>query len=46
MAMGLQTDATRHFAADAQPSKLPPKPFSTLGANLFLRFKEWRARAE
>lgn len=46
LAMGLQTDATRHFAADAQPSKLPPKPFSTLGANLFLRFKEWRARAE
>lgn len=46
LAMGLQTDATRHFAAEAQPSKLPPKPFSTLGANLFLRFKEWRARAE
>lgn len=46
LAMGLTTDATRHFAAEAQPVKLPPKPFSTFGANLFLRFKEWRAGAE
>lgn len=46
LAMGLTTDATRHFAAEAHPVKLPPKPFSTLGANLFLRFKEWRAGAE
>lgn len=45
-AMGLSTDITRHFAAEAQPKKLPPKPFSTVGANIFLRFKEWRARAE
>jgi glycine/D-amino acid oxidase-like deaminating enzyme len=43
LAMGQATDATRHFAAEAQPVKLPPKPFSTLGANLFLRWKEWRA---
>jgi len=46
LAMGLTTAATRHFAAEAEPVKLPPKPFSTLGANLFLRFKEWRAGAE
>jgi glycine/D-amino acid oxidase-like deaminating enzyme len=46
LAMGLQSDATRHFAAEAQPVKLPPQPFSTLGANLFLRFKEWRAGKE
>lgn len=46
LAMGLQTDTTRHFAAEAEPVKLPPKPFSTLGANAFLRFKEWRAGAE
>lgn len=46
LAMGLETDVTRHFAAEAPPTKLPPKPFSTLGANLFLRFKEWRAGAE
>jgi glycine/D-amino acid oxidase-like deaminating enzyme len=46
LAMGLDTDTTRHFAKDALPTRLPPKPFSTLGANLFLRFKEWRAGAE
>lgn len=46
LAMDLTTDTTRHFATEAQPTKLPPKPFSTLGANLFLRFKEWRAGAE
>lgn len=46
LAMGLETDVTHHFAAEAEPVKLPPKPFSTLGANLFLRFKEWRAGAE
>lgn len=45
-AMGLETDVTRHFDQDAEPTRLPPKPFSTLGANLFLRFKEWRAGAE
>jgi glycine/D-amino acid oxidase-like deaminating enzyme len=46
LAMGLQTDTIRHFAAKAEPTRLPPKPFSTLGANAFLRFKEWRAGAE
>ena len=46
LAMGLQTDTTRHFAAEAEPTKLPPKPFSTLGANVFLRYKEWRAGKE
>ena len=46
LAMGLQTDTTRHFAAEAEPVKLPPKPFSTVGANAFLRFKEWRAGRE
>ncbi len=46
LAMGLTTDVTRHFAAEAEPVKLPPKPFSTLGANAFLRFKEWRAGRE
>ena len=46
LAMGLETNTTRHFSHEAQPTKLPPKPFSTLGANVFLRFKEWRAGAE
>lgn len=45
-AMGLETDVTRHFAAEAQPTRLPPRPFSTIGANVFLRYKEWRAGKE
>lgn len=46
MVMGQTSDVTRHFAAEAPPTKLPPKPVSTIGANAFLRFKEWRAGRE
>lgn len=46
LASGKETAATRHFLPETQPSKLPPKPFSTIGANVFLRWKEWRAGAE
>ena len=46
LATGQETDATRHFAREAQPTKLPPRPFSTIGANAFLRYKEWRAGAD
>ena len=46
MAMGVQSDITRHFTAEDVPSKLPPEPFSTIGANAYLRWKEWRAGAE
>ena len=46
LAMGLTTETTRNFAAEAEPTKLPPKPFATLGANALLRFKDWRAGAE
>ena len=46
LAMGVQSDITRHFTAEDAPSKLPPEPFSTLGANAYLRWKEWRAGAE
>jgi glycine/D-amino acid oxidase-like deaminating enzyme len=46
LAMGQTSDATRHFVAEAPPTKLPPKPFSTIGANVFLRWKEWRAGRE
>lgn len=44
--MGLTTAITRHFDAEAEPVKLPPEPFASLGANLFLRWKEWRARRD
>ena len=46
LACGVTTDITRHFTAEAEPARLPPRPFSTIGANAFLRWKEWRAGAE
>ena len=46
LAMGHETDTTRHFAAEAEPAKLPPRPFATIGANVFLRYKEARTGRE
>ncbi|MGL4309901.1 MAG: NAD(P)/FAD-dependent oxidoreductase [Paracoccaceae bacterium] len=46
LASGQTTDATRHFTAEAEPPRLPPRPFSTVGANAYLRWKEWRAARE
>ena len=46
LAMGIESDITRHFSAEEDPKKLPSEPFSTVGANAFLRWKEWRAGAE
>lgn len=31
---------------EAEPARLPPHPFDTIGANAYLRWKEWRSRAE
>ncbi len=46
LAMGQTSDITRFFTAEAEPTRLPPHPFDTIGANAYLRFKEWQARAE
>lgn len=46
LAMGMESDVTRHFATEAPPDRLPPGPISTIGANVFLRWQEWRARSE
>lgn len=46
LASGLQSDVTAHFLSEAEPTKLPPQPFSTIGANAYLRWKEWRAGRE
>lgn len=46
LASGVESDATRHFLAETQPQRLPPQPFSTIGANVYLRWKEWRAGRE
>lgn len=45
-ALGLDTEITRHFAAQHLPGRLPPPPLARIGANLFIRWKEWRARKE
>lgn len=46
LATGQISDITRFFTAEAEPSRLPPHPFDTIGANAYLRFKEWQARSE
>ncbi|MGV2976586.1 NAD(P)/FAD-dependent oxidoreductase [Roseibium alexandrii] len=46
LALGIESDITWHFRAEASPNKLPPQPFRELGANVVLRWKEWRAAEE
>ncbi|MFC0198832.1 NAD(P)/FAD-dependent oxidoreductase [Paracoccus rhizosphaerae] len=46
LASGVESDITRHFMAEELPKMLPPPPLSTIGANTFLRWKEWRAGQE
>ena len=46
LASGVDSDITRHFAVEAAPVKLPPEPFASVGANVYLRWKEHRAGAE
>lgn len=46
LACGVESDVTRHFTAHAAPSRLVPRPFRDIGANAYLRWKEWRAREE
>ena len=46
LACGVESDITRHFTGEAQPRRLPPQPLQQIGANVILRYKEWRARHE
>ncbi len=46
LASGVESAVTRHFTAETEPTRLPPPPFATLGANAYLRWKEWRAGKE
>jgi glycine/D-amino acid oxidase-like deaminating enzyme len=45
-AVGHQSEITEFFAAEKEPKRLPPQPFASIGANLFIRYKEWRAQEE
>ena len=46
MALGQQSEITRHFEQEAMPTKLPPQPFRDMGANAFLRWKERQVARE
>ena len=46
LALGASSETTRYFSQEAAPKKLPPQPFQEIGANLVLRWKEWRAASE
>ncbi|WP_299842760.1 FAD-binding oxidoreductase [uncultured Paracoccus sp.] len=46
LACGQQSAITEFFTAEDEPSRLPPHPFDTIGANAYLRWKEWQSRLE
>ena len=50
MAAEIAAGAPSEFAiaamAEPQPVRLPPEPLSSIGANAYLRWKEWRAGAD
>jgi glycine/D-amino acid oxidase-like deaminating enzyme len=46
LALGHTSEITRHFASEDEPNRLPPHPFDTIGANAYLRYKEWQSRRE
>lgn len=43
---GVSSAETRHFSAEPEPKRLPPSPIAELGANAYLRWREWRAAKE
>lgn len=46
MLSGRSSPITEFFIAEVEPSRLPPHPFDTIGANLYMRWKEWQSRLE
>ncbi|WP_419696711.1 hypothetical protein ACN2CC_14895 [Mesorhizobium muleiense] len=46
MLLNRSSKISAHFMAEPEPSKLVPSPFAEIGANLYFRWKEWRAREE
>jgi glycine/D-amino acid oxidase-like deaminating enzyme len=43
---GRTSETTAFFLAEDEPVKLPPHPFDTIGANAYMRWKEWQAWRE
>lgn len=46
LACGHKSDIPDHFSGEAAPKRLPPQPFREIGANVVLRWKEWKASEE
>ena len=46
MASGVESEIVDHVMADAEPSRLPPMPFTYVGANATMKWGEWKAGAE
>lgn len=46
VALGHESAVTRYFASQHLPRRLPPAPLSQIGANVYIGWKEWRARKE
>ena len=46
LACGQASDITTFFLAQDEPVQLPPHPIDSIGANAYLRWKEWQARLE
>ena len=46
LATGQQSALCDYFTNQERPIHLPPRPFLHIGANLYLRWQEWRARHE
>lgn len=46
LACGRTSAVTQFFTTEAEPSRLPPHPVDTIGANAYMRWKEWQARQE
>lgn len=46
MAVGHTSEISEFFAKETPPKRLPPRPFSDIGANAVLRWREHRARDE
>ena len=41
-----KSEIADHFTAQPTPPRLPPEPFASIGANSYLRWKEWRSGKE
>ncbi len=46
LAYGISSPITERFTAESEPTRLPLEPFLSWGANAWIRFREWQARAE